>query len=183
MSNVPEGGDIAPPGPLAGHGQESAAWAYAIGGASLAVAAQGLVGLLGNFAQAGVNYVLFGRSGGFFTLPRLLGGPETVAQIILALFQPLACTLLLAAAVLIFRRKRLAIQLHMAYAIVTIVLAGTSPLLAIAAYTAQTQQRRFLGPLLFQVIWTATRSVIYPVFLLVWFRRARIRRQTEQWQR
>jgi hypothetical protein len=183
MSSVPEGGGIALPGPLAEPGRDSPAWAYAIGGASLAVAAQGLLGLLGGFAQAGVNYVLFGRGGWFFTLPRLLGGPETVAQIILVLFQPLACTLLLAAAVLIFRRKRLAIQLHMAYAIVTIVLAGASPLLAIAAYTGQAQERPFLGPLLFQVIWTATRSVIYPIFLLVWFRRAKIRPQTEQWER
>lgn len=190
MSDLPAGSDLAPLGPLAGPGQEAAVWPYVIGGASLMVAAQGLLGLLGGLLQTGVNSVFFRTGSGFLTLPPGWSGVEIVSMIIPALFQPLMCGFLLAAAILLLRRKRLGIRLHMVYAIVTIVLAGAAPLLAIASYAAQQRQQRhqeyakyLLGHLIFQAIWGTTRSVIYPIFVLVWFRRVRIRRQTEEWGR
>jgi hypothetical protein len=183
MSDLPAGSDIAPPAPLAGHGQETPVWAYVIGGASLVVAAQGLLGLLGSLVQVGAFSVLTGWRSTFLSWPNRGQTFLFIAEIIPTFFQPFMCGVLVPAAILLIRRKQLAVRLHMVYAIVAIVLAGTAPLLGIAFYVGQNLTKEVVAELILQETWTATRLAIYPIFVLVWFRRARIGRQTEQWGR
>ena len=156
-------------------------WPYAIGGASIAMAASGLLGVLGSFIQIGTTIVTQGG--------RVLGrwpgasAAREASQLIPMLLLPLVCALLLPAGILLLRRSRLGVRLHMAFAISTIVVASAGPLLAIVSVAAMPLERSWGVYMLIQSIWGASRSIIYPIFLLVWFRRPRIRMQIADWGR
>jgi hypothetical protein len=175
---------IAPPFSTTGQGR---VWPYAIGGASIAVAAEGLVTLVNTFAQFGVA-ALVGRGSSLGSLLRGSGSLQIAAQLVPSLFHPVLCVLLLAAGILLLRRSRLAVRLHVAYAIATIVLAVVPPLLAAPAMPRAPTTGPHYGDFFFFYLWfrvisATTKLLVYPIFLLVWFRRPAIRSQIAQWRR
>ncbi len=159
-----------------GIGGRRALWPVAIGAVSVVLAGQDLLKLIGSFCM-----ILF--RGSLYRLPgQLVSEFKNIdARAILglglgigSLIPPL---LLLSAGLLIWRQHRRALGLHRAYAILMIILNLASPIILFYTYP-ETLRLNYA----FHLIWQATIAVIYPVFLLIWFSRAKVRAETRLWR-
>jgi hypothetical protein len=162
-----------PPAPLDPPPDRSAiVWPYVLGVLSIVQAGQAILGLLATMIQLGINLLT-----GIGALGSLLPGFGWNSVYLLhQAAQPALAALLMVGGFLLYRRSRLGPRLHLIYAIPAILVAGVFPV----AYIAMAPPR-YMAQIIFWPIWHATQSVIYPVFLLVWFHRAKIKRQVRGW--
>jgi hypothetical protein len=179
MSNDPAQDAAAPPAAQAGQGQPLPAWAYVIGGASVVVAAEGLLTMVGNLANIGATALLEAHRG--TNMQPSYGTPQSISVLIPMVFQPFLCALLIPAAILLLRRNRLAVRLHMVFAISTFVLASASALLVVVNTPVLYSDTYYIVYHLAGTIWAVTKSVIYPVFLFIWFRRRKVKADLAAW--
>jgi len=157
-------------------GPERPVWPYAIGAVSIAMACLGLLELVGLMLQIAMAFVLGG--GGMAGL-RGLFGPTSGWQVVMLAhhaFRPMLSAVLLVGGLMLFKHNRSGPLLHWIYAVPSVLLAVAYPIAYILNYPPQLRPQMLFWP-----IWQATQSAVYPVFVMVWFRRARIREQTSTW--
>lgn len=103
---------------------------------------------------------------------------QTVGYVAGALFS----TLLLAAGITLLQRKAVGRTLHLVYAIVsTAWLCLVTPILIVAFGQAK-MDPRFQGMMTCVMILVMVLGLVYPVFLLVWFLRRKIREEVQSWR-
>lgn len=156
-------------------------WPVVVGVVSIVEAGRNVLALVGMMIQMAYLLVLRGMGGGPFggLFGGLFGGGSWEAvQVAHHVLRPLAAVLLMVGGFLLCRRSRFARTLIVVYALVAILLSVAFPIL-----NAITSPPRFRMQLLFGPIWNGTTSLIYPVFLLIWFHRRKIRDQTRCWAR
>lgn len=158
----------------AGIGGRRVLWPVAIGAASVVVAALKLLTLIGDFLQLGVSVVL--GSGPPFS--EVFGGSLwSMAAATAYLLGGVIGALLLPAGILVWRQSRLGPGMHKAYAIIAILLNLALPLTQFFAYPEMYRMQ-----LISRSLWSATLGMVYPVFLLVWFSRAKVKAETRLWR-
>ena len=153
--------------------QRRVLWPVGIGAVSLALAAYQLLIVLARILMLGLSFILDGEppSEGLFSgelLGFLVGSVQLLGFLISAV--------LLVAGILVWCQSRLAVGMHKAYAIIAIMLNLALPLTRFLAYPAN-----FAIYLLVWQIWSATLFMIYPVFLLIWFARPKVKAETRLW--
>jgi len=151
--------------------QRQPVWPYVIGVLSMALAAQKLLSLLGIGIQVAVQLLLAGPGG---SLTSIFGGfgAWQLSLMIQRIFHPLLGTILMAAGFALYKHSRFAPVLHVIYAIPAVLLAVVFPILYVTTCPPQLMPQMAFWP-----IWQSTTSLIYPVFLLVWFSRAKVKQQ------
>ncbi len=149
-------------------------WPVAIGAVSATMAAYDLLRVIGHILQLGFSFILGGggQFGGIFSgdLPAMVAGSAYMLGGVIG-------ALLLPAGILVWRQSRLGPGMHKAYAIIAILLNITFPLAQSFTYPASYRMQ-----LLFWPMWSATMGMIYPVFLLIWFTRPKVKAETRLWR-
>ncbi len=157
-------------------------WATVIGVISIVWGSLGLictpVSLLGNMLSNKINPRTAEMQGRF---------PDWYATYTIAalLVQVALAVLLLIAGICLLRRSRLARRLHLGYAVPNLLLGAVGLVVAISTMsqvfqesdmpevaTASGMAGAFIG---------MAFVMVYPIFLLVWFSRRKIREQVQQW--
>jgi hypothetical protein len=149
-------------------------WPVILGVVSIVQAGYALVRLVTMLLNMAYSVVLQGTFSGAFPLGGM--GLWNLVQAAQYLLPPLLGVLLLAAGVLLYRHYPLAPLLHVIYAVPTVLLSAGLPVAFVLTCPPQ-----FMPHMAFPTLQNATVSLIYPVFLLVWFARAKIRRQVAMW--
>jgi len=85
--------------------------------------------------------------------------------------------LLLPAGLLVWRQSRLGPAMLKACAVLAIIFDLAAPLVQFFAYPQSYRMQLFFYP-----IWSATIGMIFPVFLLTWFARAKVKAETRLWR-
>ena len=152
-------------------------WPRVIGVLSIVLAGQSMLRLLGLMIQ--VTIALLTGQGGFGSL---LGGfGWSTIYALNAVGMPALGVVLMVGGFLLYRRHRVGARLHVIYAIPAILLAGAFPVAYIGMWGPRWGPQSLFA--ISGAVWGATTTGIYPVFLLVWFGRANIRRQVRAWGR
>jgi hypothetical protein len=153
-------------------------WPRVIGVLSIVLAGQSMLGLVGALIQ--VILALVTGQGGFGALLGRFGWGAVYALNVVGM--PALSVVLMVGGFLLYRRHRLGARLHVIYAIPAILLVGILPVAYIGLLVPQMGQQAAVFAIV-STIWGATTRGIYPVFLLVWFSKANIRRQVRAWRR
>jgi hypothetical protein len=167
-----------------GIGGRRVLWPVAIGAASIVLAGQNLLTQLGGYVQF---LVRFATSGKLRQLVSEVKGLDARAIFSLGMGTAdwILPMLLLAAGILVWRQSRRAPGLLKAYAIIQILLiVGVSIVQAIviptfAGISDSSIARTYL---ITTSLWRATTHMIYPVFLLIWFSRPKVKAETRLWR-
>jgi hypothetical protein len=169
-------GAFAPAGNCAtGIGGRRVLWPVAIGAVSLALGAQKGLGVIGTSSQMLVWAALgSGSLGSSFVSGNLW--PMVYASAML-LGGILGAALLLPAGLLTWRQSKAGPAMHVIYAILAILESLLGPIGQIMSYPASYRNQLLVWP-----IWGATIMMIYPVFLLIWFSRPKVKAETRLWR-
>ena len=178
QANVNDGatGAFAPAGNLVtGIGGRRVLWPVAIGAISVAIGAERALSPIGFILQM-ISDVL---EGGGSPLSRFGGNSLWVlvywsSQMLMGV---LSGALLLPAGLLLWRQSRAGTILHVVYAILMIPLNFLWSIAQIMIFPGMAR-----SPLLVWLIWYATMMIIYPVFLLIWFSRPKVKAETRLWR-
>jgi len=181
---------FAPAGEYAtGIGGRRVLWPVAIGAASIVLAGQNLLTQLGGYVQF---LVRFATSGKLRQLVSEVKGLDamSILPLVMGAADLILPMLLLAAGILVWRQSRRAPGLHKAYAIITILQkVGLSIFQAIllpegaAGIFGSGRARTYLiTSLITSSLWRTTTQMIYPVFLLIWFSRPKVKAETRLWR-
>ncbi len=150
-----------------------ALWPVGIGAVSFALAVRGLLILTMLLLLLGLDLILDHEN----WFREFLGG--SLAEYTawgFRLLRYLSCVILLPAGILAWRQSRFAPGMHRAYAIIGILLSLCIPLGHILSAPEQFGLHSLLG-----AIWPTTVAMVYPVFLLIWFARAKVKAETRLW--
>jgi len=161
-------------GPAYGVTYRRVLWPVAVGAVSIALAASKLLTVIGSILGLGFQIVLGGGSSFDWIFSSNLWG--MVAGSTYFLGGIMGC-LLLPAGLLVWRQSRLGPGMHKAYAILAIILNLAAPIAQLLAYPESYRMQLFIWP-----IWRATIEMVYPVFLLIWFARAKVKAETRLWR-
>lgn len=162
-----------------GPGERKPAWPIVIGIISIALAGLGLVMNLSGLITGGVPSTQQGVQ---------MSWPEWFTKYarVSALAGMAIAVLLLAAGIALVRRRTAARPLHMTYAVLGIISAlvgavvGISVSKQVEVSDAQAAQVMRIA-MLIGGIFAAAIAMVYPIFLLIWFDREKIRQQMQSW--
>ena len=157
-----------------GDGRKYVLWPTAIGSVSIAFGIMGLLNMLSEMLNIGINILMNGRIGSNFLGYGIWEQIATCGSVL----QGLNGGLLLGAGFLLIRRVRPAHGLHIVFAVLAIVL-GALVLLGHVLTTSWSHSWHYI----FWRVYSAATGMIYPVILLSWFFRPGVRRQVAQWRR
>ena len=163
-------------------------WPVAIGAASVVVAGQNLLNQIGGFIRISVQFAIRGEPGQLISEFKRLDA-RAIFSLGMGAADWILPMLLLAAGILVWRQSRRAPGLHKAYAIITILLSvGLSVYQAIiipgvAGIAGVGRAGTYLTTsLITSSLWRTTTQMIYPVFLLIWFSRPKVKAETRLWR-
>jgi len=166
-------GDSVPDRPVGIHGRR-VLWPVAIAAASIVLGARGA--LQGTFGLIGALVRLVGE----FDINHIHRLDAMSVMALLFGFLDLALPiLLLVGGLLLWHQSRRAVRLHWIYAVIDVL---RIVVLAIMQGVHWTSSYSPGGLWAFWHLWRATVLAVYPVFLLVWFSRAKVRAEIRLWR-
>ena len=171
---------FAPAGEYAtGAGGRRVLWPVAVGAISVALGVQDLMAVVGYALHACFTFLVSG--GKLLGLDPISSNRWPLVIMGLQEFPALVGGLIiLPAGLLVWHQGRLGPRMHVVYAISAILMNVITPVasfLDIARLSPDSQMEFLLFP-----IWNATVAMIYPVFLLIWFSRPKVKAETRLWR-
>ena len=171
---------FAPAGEYAtGIGGRRVLWPVAVGAISVALGVQDLMAVVGYALHACFTFLVSG--GKLLGLDPISSNRWPLVIMGLQEFPALVGGLIiLPAGLLVWHQGRLGPRMHVVYAISAILMNVITPVasfLDIARLSPDSQMEFLLFP-----IWNATVAMIYPVFLLIWFSRPKVKAETRLWR-
>ena len=162
-------------------------WPVAVGTASIVVAGQNLLNQVGGFLQFFARFATKGNPGQLISELKRLDA-RAIFSVGMGAADLILPMLLLAAGILVWRQNRRAPGLLKAYAIITILLSvGLAIFQAniipdVAGIAGGGRARTYLtSSLIISSLWRTTTAMIYPIFLLIWFSRAKVKQHVQTW--
>ena len=165
-----------PAAPLAA--EKRCVWPYVMGGISMVLAGYSLLAMVSILLQL-VYSALTGRLARTGSLFPFGGTASTWELVRMARYglRPMLGAILLAGGFTLYRHNRFGPLLHVIYAVPAVPLT-----VGLAIADTLTCPPSVMPQMAVWTIWDATTSLIYPVFVLVWFARPQIRRQVRAWR-
>jgi len=164
--------------PATGIGGRRVLWPVAIGAISVALGAEHALHTVGYILQ--MIYSFFTGDGSLGSLLSMLGTNSLwglLRESVQLLTGIMGGALLVPAGLLTWRQNKSGPLVHAIYAIVAIPLIILWPIVQIMSYSEMFRAQFFIIP-----IWWATVTMIYPVFLLIWFSRPKVKAETRLWR-
>jgi len=151
-------------------------WPYAMGAVSMVIGGFDLLRLVALLLQFAVALAT-GQAGRVWSLLSLPGLGWQGVHFASEAVRPLLGGLLLAAGYTLYKHSRFAPLLHWIYAVPAVLFGVAFPIFYILTCPPQLRQHAMFWP-----IWQSTTWLVYPVFVIVWFRRPKVRRQVRHWR-
>jgi hypothetical protein len=150
-------------------------WLYVIGAVSMVLAGWTLAMLAGWMMYMGASLIQQGPWG----LRRMLSSSYGSYQLLYTarhVLRGLTGGILMVAGCCLAKRSRFAPMLHILYAVAALVLSLGLPVAHLLVGGRDIEVRGMIWP-----VWSAIVEAAYPVFLLVWFSRAKVKQQVRVW--